>query len=208
MSFAALPENDAKSLRRSRILSSKLYFDVPSSKVKPVSKFVCAFKFTFRNLRISPSFHLGIEKLHPFDSAKWGRICRFLSMDDVVDKNCIVEPKEAAKEDLVHLHTEAYLNSLKESADVAIIINVPPVALFPNCLVQQKVLSPPFHNQVGEPSWLQSLQKSEDGPSMWEDWVYHCCGGKGGGFCAYTDISLCIHFVQVRLNIFLKGDDY
>ncbi|PRQ31364.1 putative histone deacetylase [Rosa chinensis] len=38
---------------------------------------------------------------HPFDSAKWGWVCRFLSMDDVVDKNCIVEPKEAAKEDLV-----------------------------------------------------------------------------------------------------------
>ncbi|KAM5583370.1 hypothetical protein ABKV19_003326 [Rosa sericea] len=101
MSFAAPPENDAKSLRRSRILSSKLYFDAPSFKVKPVPKFVCAFKFTFRNMRISPSLHLGIEKLHPFDSAKWGRVCRFLSMDDVVDKNCIVEPKEAAKEDLV-----------------------------------------------------------------------------------------------------------
>ncbi|PRQ31365.1 putative histone deacetylase [Rosa chinensis] len=36
---------------------------------------------------------------------------------------------------------------------------------------------------------------------------YHCCRGKGGGLCAYTDISLCIHFLQVPLNI-LKGDDY
>ncbi|KAM5571918.1 hypothetical protein ABKV19_012145 [Rosa sericea] len=89
-------------------------------------------------------------------------------MDDVVDKNCIVEPKEAAKEDLLVVHTEAYLNSLKKSADIAMIIEVPPVALFPNCLVQQKVLSP-FRNQVGELSWLQSLQKSEDGPSMWEE---------------------------------------
>lgn len=30
---------------------------------------------------------------------------------------------------------------------------------------------------------------------------HHCCGGKGGGFCAYADISLCIHFAFVRLNI-------
>lgn len=99
------------------------------------------------------------------------------------------------------MHSEAYLNSLKKSADVAMIIEVnlfqmdfgfignllfayslitaldkdsmvsdevcwfqlryedydlfvstamvkvPPVALFPNCLVQQKVLSP-FRNQV------------------------------------------------------------
>lgn len=30
---------------------------------------------------------------------------------------------------------------------------------------------------------------------------HHCCGEKGGGFCAYADISLCIHFSFVRLNI-------
>lgn len=30
---------------------------------------------------------------------------------------------------------------------------------------------------------------------------HHCCGAKGGGFCAYADISLCIHFAFVRLNI-------
>lgn len=30
---------------------------------------------------------------------------------------------------------------------------------------------------------------------------HHCCSGRGGGFCAYADISLCIHFAFVRLNI-------
>ncbi|KAM5566007.1 histone deacetylase 2 [Rosa sericea] len=188
MSFAAPPENDAESLRRSRILSSKLYLDVPSSKVPLI--YSSTYDIAF----------LGIEKLHPFDSAKWGRICRFLSMDDVVDKNWIVEPKEATKEDLLVVHTEAYLNSLKKSADVAMIIEVPPVALFPNCLVQQKVLSP-FRNQVGGTILAAKLAKERGWAINVGGGFHHCCGGKGGGFCAYADISLCIHFAFVRLNI-------
>lgn len=30
---------------------------------------------------------------------------------------------------------------------------------------------------------------------------HHCSAGKGGGFCAYADISLCIHYAFIRLNI-------
>ncbi|PRQ30812.1 putative histone deacetylase [Rosa chinensis] len=97
---------------------------------------------------------------HPFDSAKWDRVCRFLSMDDVVDKNCIVEPKEATKEDLV----------------------VPHVALFPNCLVQQKVLSPPFHNQaIRHPSYIFFLVLSSTKKGRKENkdllCLYYTAGG-------------------------------
>lgn len=95
----------------------------------------------------------------------------------------------------------------------ATMIKVPHVAVFPNCLVQQKVLYP-FRNQVtdnlccvlsfqsccqrgkenkpkrfaliifhcrwGELSWLQSLQKSEDGPSMWGEGFIIALGKKEG----------------------------
>lgn len=30
---------------------------------------------------------------------------------------------------------------------------------------------------------------------------HHCCATEGGGFCVYADISLCIHYAFVRLNI-------
>lgn len=30
---------------------------------------------------------------------------------------------------------------------------------------------------------------------------HHCSAGKGGGFCTYADISLCIQFAFTRLNI-------
>ncbi|KAH7523808.1 hypothetical protein FEM48_Zijuj06G0051300 [Ziziphus jujuba var. spinosa] len=187
-SASSSSKNDAESLRCNRILSSKLYLDVPTSKVP---------------LIYSPTYDisfLGVEKLHPFDSSKWGRICGFLIAARVLDKKCIVEPLEASKNDLLVVHTEQYLNSLKNSTKVAEIIEVPPVALFPNCLLQQKVLYP-FRNQVGGTILAAKLAKERGWAINVGGGFHHCSGGKGGGFCAYADISLCIHFAFVRLNI-------
>ncbi|CAI0540688.1 unnamed protein product, partial [Linum tenue] len=60
----------------------------------------------------------------------------------VLDKKRIVEPIEASKDDLLVVHSEAYLESLKSSPNVAMMVEVPPVAMFPNCLVQKKLLYP------------------------------------------------------------------
>ncbi|XP_057467701.1 histone deacetylase 2 [Actinidia eriantha] len=179
---------EAETLRRNRIMSSKLYFDVPLSKVP---------------LIYSPSYDiafLGIEKLHPFDSSKWGRICRFLIVDGALGKSHIVEPLEATKDDLLVVHSETYLNSLKSSLTVSIIVEVPPVALLPNCLVQQKVLHP-FRKQVGGSILAAKLAKERGWAINVGGGFHHCSGDKGGGFCVYADISLCIHYAFIRLNI-------
>ncbi|XP_059592120.1 histone deacetylase 2 isoform X2 [Vitis vinifera] len=180
--------SDAETLRRGRILSSKLYFDVPLTKVPII--YSSSYDIAF----------LGMEKLHPFDSSKWGRICRFLILDGALEKNHIVEPLEASKDDLLVVHSESYLNSLKTSLNVAVIIEVPPVALLPNCLVQQKVLYP-FRKQVGGTILAAKLAKERGWAINVGGGFHHCSAGKGGGFCAYADISLCIHYAFIRLNI-------
>ncbi|ERN16365.1 hypothetical protein AMTR_s00052p00064740 [Amborella trichopoda] len=99
-------------MKRKRILSSKLYFDVPPNKVPVV---------------YSPSYDIsfmGIEKVHPFDSSKWGRICQFLVVEGFLDKNRLVEPLEASKDDLLVVHTEEYLKSLRSSLNVSLIIEI------------------------------------------------------------------------------------
>ncbi|XP_028122032.1 histone deacetylase 2 isoform X2 [Camellia sinensis] len=137
---------------------------------------------------------------HPFDSSKWGRICRFLIVDGVLDKNRIVEPPEATKDDLLVVHSESYLNSLKSSVNVSIIVEVPPVALLPNFLVQQKVLHP-FRKQVGGSILAAKLAKERGWAINVGGGFHHCSGDKGGGFCVYADISLCIQYAFTRLNI-------
>ncbi|KAL8537390.1 hypothetical protein ACS0TY_012510 [Phlomoides rotata] len=182
------PGNDGNESARNRILSSKLYFDVPSSKVPVI--YSSSYDIAF----------LGIEKLHPFDSSKWGRICRFLINDGILDKKDIVEPLEAEREDLLVVHSKAYLDSLKTSLNVATIVEVPPVALLPNCLVDKHVLYP-FRKQVGGTILAAKLAKERGWAINVGGGFHHCSARKGGGFCAYADISLCIHFALTRLNI-------
>ncbi|KAH9799958.1 Histone deacetylase 2 [Citrus sinensis] len=169
MSSSSSPSvtTDAETLKRNRILSSKLYFDIPIFKLP---------------LIYSPDYDisfLGIEKLHPFDSSKWGRICQFLSSEGFLDKNCIVEPLEASKEDLLVVHSESYLKSLQSSPNVSIIIEVPPVALFPNCLVQRKVLYP-FRKQVGGTILAAKLAKERGWAINVGGGFHHCSADEGG----------------------------
>lgn len=178
----------AEVLRRNRIISSKLYFDVNPSKVPVI---------------YSASYDiaaLGLEKLHPFDSSKWGRICHFLTKEGVLDKNRTVEPLEASRDDLLVVHPELYLDCLKSSVNVSMIIEVPPVAMLPNCLVQQKLLHP-FRMQVGGSILAVKLAKERGWAINIGGGFHHCSAAKGGGFCVYADITLCIQYAFVRLNI-------
>ncbi|KAI3833670.1 hypothetical protein MKW92_021239 [Papaver armeniacum] len=162
-------------IRKNRVISSKLYFDISDTMVP---------------LIYSPSYDIaffGLEKLHPFDSSKWGRICQFLIKDGILQQSQIVEPLEASNDDLLVVHTESYLSSLNSSSNVSKIIEVPPIALLPHWLVRQKVLYP-FRKQRG---WAINVGGG----------FHHCCADKGGGFCIYADISLCIIFAFMRLDI-------
>ncbi|KAL9176710.1 hypothetical protein ABFS82_01G013800 [Erythranthe guttata] len=185
---AASENGGGGSARRSRVLSSKLYFDVHTSKAPLI--YSSSYDISF----------LGIEKLHPFDSSKWGRICRFLIAEGLLDKKHIVEPVEAKREDLLVVHSESYLDSLKSSLNVSTIVEVPPVALLPNCLVDKYVLLP-FRKQVGGTVLAAKLAKERGWAINVGGGFHHCSAERGGGFCVYADISICIHFAFTRLNI-------
>ncbi|KAH9327152.1 hypothetical protein KI387_007330, partial [Taxus chinensis] len=143
---------------------------------------------------------MGLEKLHPFDSSKWGRICKFLISEGTLDRNGLVEPNEASKDDLLVVHPERYLDSLKTSSNVSFIIEVPPVALLPNFIVQRRVLQP-FRKQVGGTVLAGKLAKERGWAINIGGGFHHCSRNKGGGFCVYADISLCIQFAFIQLGI-------
>ncbi|KAL5976647.1 hypothetical protein ACLOJK_020980 [Asimina triloba] len=193
---------DPESLRRNRILSSKLYFNVPPSKapliyspsynisflgieklvdtlVERDGSYACIGSFYTHSMHIAGAELLEDGHGHPFDSSKWGRVCEFLMRDGILAKERIVEPLEAAEDDL---------------------LVVPPVAVLPNCLVQQKVLYP-FRKQVGGTILAGKLAKERGWAINVGGGFHHCSAERGGGFCAYADISLCIHFAFVQLNI-------
>ncbi|XP_061863964.1 histone deacetylase 11 isoform X3 [Colius striatus] len=99
----------------------------------------------------SPDYNItfmGLEKLHPFDAGKWGKVINFLKEEKLIADDLIVQAREATDEDLLVVHTRRYLNKLKWSFVVATITEIPPVAFLPNFIVQRKVLKP-LRTQTG-----------------------------------------------------------
>ncbi|OAE20248.1 hypothetical protein AXG93_3960s1390 [Marchantia polymorpha subsp. ruderalis] len=181
-----------ESLRERRIRTSTLYADVP-----PIDNFVLhplpgVIRFGCWNSQIC-------FIRHPFDAGKWGHIQSYLVDEHVINARNIVEPREATAEDLLVVHSKEYLESLKQSYVVAGIIEVPPVALLPNFIVQSRVLQP-FRNQVGGTVLAGKVAKERGWAINLGGGFHHCCGGQGGGFCVYADITLCIQFAFTRLS--------
>ncbi|XP_042212154.1 histone deacetylase 11-like isoform X2 [Homarus americanus] len=173
-------ENDA--MPRELAAESKLYVDVGVDYIPIV-------------YRDEYNIHLlGLEKLHPFDACKWGNVIKNLKKKNLLKGLNLATPNEATEADLRLVHSASYLRSLKWSINVAKIIEVAPVALVPNIVLQKRVLKP-FRYQVGG-SVLAGKLAIERGWSInVGGGFHHCWGNKGGGFCAYADITLTVHFI-------------
>ncbi|CAH1265639.1 HDAC11 [Branchiostoma lanceolatum] len=103
----------------------------------------------------------------------------------------VVTPVEATEEDLLVVHSSGYLNSLKWSMVVAGITEVPPVALLPNFIVQRKLLKP-LRLQTGGTVMAGKLATERGWALNIGGGFHHCSAERGGGFCAYADITLSI----------------
>ncbi|XP_071960728.1 histone deacetylase 11-like [Antedon mediterranea] len=166
---------------------TKLYFDISDNKWPII---------------YSPEYNigfLGLEKLHPFDSGKWGKVYGFLKDAGMLSDETTVRPQEPTETDLKVAHTKRYLKSLRWSINVATITEVPPVAMLPNFLVQRKVLRP-FRLQAGGTILAGKLAMERGWSINVGGGFHHCSGDRGGGFCAYADITLTIKFLLQRME--------
>nr|XP_009686457.1 PREDICTED: histone deacetylase 11 isoform X1 [Struthio camelus australis] len=142
---------------------------------------------------------MGLEKLHPFDAGKWGKVIDFLKEEKLVVDDLIVQAREATEDDLLVVHTRRYLNKLKWSFVVATITEIPPVLFLPNFLVQRKVLKP-LRTQTGGTIMAGKLAVDRGWAINVGGGFHHCSSDKGGGFCAYADITLAIKFLFERVQ--------
>ncbi|XP_029456689.1 histone deacetylase 11 isoform X2 [Rhinatrema bivittatum] len=142
---------------------------------------------------------MGLEKLHPFDAGKWGKVIHFLKEEKLIADDTIVVAQEATEEDLLVIHTRRYLNKLKWSFVVATITEIPPVLFLPNFFVQRKVLKP-LRTQTGGTIMAGKLAMDRGWAINVGGGFHHCSSDKGGGFCAYADISLAIQFLFERVE--------
>lgn len=136
----------------------------------------------------------GIEKLHPFDAAKFKRVVKGLKSRGILTDpgHQLVKPREATEQLLLDVHTPEYLGRLRSSSrKVAEVMELAPLAVLPPGVLDSKVLAPMRTHTAG--TVLAAALAIERG------WAVNIGGGlhhghaeDGSGWCPYDDIYLAI----------------
>jgi histone deacetylase 11 len=137
----------------------------------------------------------GLERLHPFDSAKYRRIHDWLIRQGLRKPADFVVPQPCTREELLSVHDPAYLRSLRKSRVLARIFEVPPAAFVPSQLLNWRVLRPMRRATGG--TILACRLALEQGLSINLGGGYHhASGNRGGGFCVYADVPLALKLLH------------
>jgi histone deacetylase 11 len=142
----------------------------------------------------SPEYNItfgGLERLHPFDAQKYGKIRAYLVNNLGLADERLYTPPMVSDNELLKVHTQEYLDSLTTSSTMAQITEIPLVAVVPNVFVQKYVLKPMRYATGGtvlgarlalEHGWAINLGGG----------YHHAKDNEGGGFCVYADAPLAL----------------
>lgn len=157
----------------------------------------------------SPAYNiglLGLERLHPFDSRKYGRAWRILrrrfgpSLDEVT----MTPPGPIANEQLLIVHTPGYLEKLRSRAYAAQVLEVPQLRHLPAPLIDRSILRPMRWAVMG--TIVAAREALRCGLAFNLSGGYHHARPDGGeGFSVYADVALAI--ADLRAAGTLGGDD-
>jgi histone deacetylase 11 len=135
----------------------------------------------------------GLEKLHPFDSRKYGRAWKLLR-DEFGAKltQWHVKPKrQVSWQELLQVHSGEYLLKLKKSAYVARALELPPLAKLPGWLIDWQVLRPMRWATRG--TIIAAEQALQHGLAInLSGGYHHASPGRGEGFSIYADVGVAV----------------
>jgi histone deacetylase 11 len=131
----------------------------------------------------------GLERLHPFDSIKYRRIHDALVARGLRKPGDFMRPRPMSRGELLKVHTEPYVDSLRRSAEIAGILEVPVARRMPAWLLDWRILRPMRYATGG--TVLAARLAREHGVAInLGGGFHHAAAGSGGGFCVYADIPL------------------
>ncbi|BBM86834.1 histone deacetylase family protein [Candidatus Uabimicrobium amorphum] len=139
----------------------------------------------------------GIEKLHPFDTAKYGKVYKHLRKHLGFKKQNFYTPKIVSEEELQLVHSAEYLASLSSSKNVAAIAEVGPLAMVPNMLLQSRLLKPMKYATGGTILGGELAMKYGWAVNL-SGGYHHAKANSGEGFCFFSDIPIVIRKLQMQ----------
>ena len=137
----------------------------------------------------------GAEKLHSFDIRKYAKIYLQLNTSGLMAPEDFFVPEPVTPEDLLLVHTPAYLESLKDPARVARYLEAPAVALLPAAILDGAVLQA-FRYSTGGTVMASRLALQHGIAVNLGGGYHHAKPGSGEGFCIYADMPITIRRLQ------------
>ena len=137
---------------------------------------------------------LGLERVHPFDSRKYGRAWKALRrrFGREMNRFWVKPPRPISLADLLTVHQDVYLQRLRDPAIIAAVVEVPPLRHLPGWLADRLVLGPMRWATMG--TVVAAREALEHGLAINLAGGYHHANpGNGHGFSAYADVGLAIH---------------
>src|SRR5438132_9619471 len=133
----------------------------------------------------------GIEKVHPFDSAKYSKVAKHLIDNKVLTQDDFHQPQEVTDEDLNLVHSPEYLNNLHNNASAmfAKASEIRPLTIIPNFLIRWKALYP-MRLATGGTVEATKLAIENDWAINLSGGYHHAKKDSCEGFCIYADIPL------------------
>lgn len=137
----------------------------------------------------------GLERLHSFDIRKYARIYLKLNTEGLLRPEDVFVPEAVTREQILLVHSEAFLASLKDSKTVARYLEAPVVAVVPAGLVDAGILNA-FRYVTGG-TVLAGRLALKYGIAINIGGGYHHAGPDAGeGFCVYADMPIAIRVLQ------------
>jgi histone deacetylase 11 len=141
----------------------------------------------------------GLERLHPFDSRKYGRAWKCLRRHfGAALRDIHIRPKRpATRNDLLLIHTSDYLTQLREPKYLAGALEVPPIGRLPGWAIDWHVLRPMRWATQG--TILASEAALTYGFAVnLSGGYHHAKPDRGEGFSIYSDIGIAVASLRAR----------
>jgi histone deacetylase 11 len=157
----------------------------------------------------SPHYNIsffGIERLHPFDSRKYGRAWSALrsQFGNILLRHHMPVDRPVTDEELRLVHTPEYLDSLRSPAVLAAVLEIPLLRLLPQWLTAWRVLQPMRWAVRGSVIAAKAALRHGAAVNL-SGGYHHARPDCGEGFCVFSDIGLIVQ--QLRNEKLLQPDD-
>lgn len=134
---------------------------------------------------------LGLEKLHPFDIGKFGKIARALKARGVPEE-LFVQPEEVDRADLEAVHPKDFLDHLSHPRVLSMALEIPIPPFLPPALLDQHALSPLRRMVQGTLLCARfAAEKRGLGVNLGGGF-HHARPELAHGFCLYNDVATAI----------------